>query len=388
MSARRRSWTLVRIFGIPIRVSPSWLLLFGLIVFSLSSKDGWFHQWGGIGPLSEGAFWALGVVGALGLFASLLAHELCHSVVARYTGMPVSGITLFVFGGVSELGDEPPTAVAEFFMAVVGPLSSVIISVACLGMVVAGKKVFHWPETVNALFGYLALINFVLAVFNSIPAFPLDGGRILRSVMWGATGDLRGATQVAARIGSGLAIAMIAGGALILLAGGLIGGMWLIFIGFFLRQAAAGSLQHVIVRQGLAGETVGSVMGPPPVTVTPDVTLGRFVREYALPYRRPVFPVVDESGRLVGAVRSRDPARVDRLAWGDSTVADVVRGVTEDQVIGPHAQALEALSRLQGEEERLLMVVEDGRLVGVLGLRDLLDFLSLKIELSRRTGRR
>ena len=394
--------TLFRIFGIPIKLNLSWLLLLSLIVYSLGARGGLFRQWLG-GTASEGTYWVLALVGALGLFASLIVHELCHSIVARHTGTPVSGITLFIFGGVSELRDEPPTAEAEFMMAVVGPLSSLIIGTFCL--VVAflswpasvkvtpplpglARTVIAVPPTVWALFLYLGIINIMLAVFNSIPAFPLDGGRIVRSVLWGITGNLRTATTIAANIGSAFGMAMIIGGFLSLIYGGLsvIGGIWIIFIGFFLRQAASSSLQQTVMRQGLSGEVVSRFMTSNIVTVPPDLSLRRFVDEYVLPHHFAVFPTVDEQGRLIGIVHSRDPAKVNQSEWDNIKVGSIMRQVSRDIQLDASTDAVEALARLTGEEGRRLIVVDSaGRPIGIVSLRDMLDFLALKIDLSPRT---
>ncbi len=382
-----RSRTLFRIFGFPIKIHPTWFFLFMLIVFSLSSKTGLFRQWMGDEPVGAATYWALGVLGALGLFASLIAHELAHSVVARYTGIPVKGITLFIFGGVSELGDEPPTAASEFFMAVVGPLSSVLIAFVFLaGWMVGFAR--SWPVSVRVLLQYLAMVNFVLAFFNSLPAFPLDGGRVARSILWGLSGDIRTATLIAGGIGSAFALLLIIAGVWAMFRQAVLGGIWLVFIGIFLRQAAAGSLQQVRMRHSLGGEVVGRFMSPNLVTVGPDLTLRRFVDQYALPYHFAIFPVVDEEGRLIGAMHACDPTRVDQADWERVTVGELMRDRSADTEMAPGTDAVEALVRLTEESTRL-MVVENDRPIGIISQRDLLDFLALKSRLSggRRPGR-
>jgi len=387
MPSVQRGKTVLRILGLPIRVSPSWFLVLALIIYLLGGPEGWFRQFAGDPSVSGVTYWLLGVLGALGLFASLVAHELAHSVLARYMGIPVKGITLFIFGGVSELGDEPPTAQSEFFMAVVGPLSSVVIAAFFITLWFAGVGVFRWPRTVTALLGYLGLVNMGLAVFNSLPAFPLDGGRVARSVIWGLTGDLRTATRIAAGMGSGFGVTMmILGGVMVLVPlTSPIGGIWLIFIGYFLRQAARGSLQHTIIRQELGGEPVARFMTPNPITVRPELSLREFVDALVLPYHYAVFPVVGGGGRWIGVVNARDPARVDQTRWDSATVGDVARRAVPEMALHPNADAVEALSRLAGETGRRLVVVDGGRPVGIVSLRDLMDFLALKIDL--RPGR-
>jgi len=375
--------TVFRVFGFPIKIHPTWLLLLGLIVYSLAGKQGLFRVWLEDEQVGEIALWFLGLVGATGLFASLIAHELCHSLVARRTGLPVRGITLFVFGGVSELGDMPATPASEFLMAVVGPLSSLVIA-GCCGVVRAFGTSLGLPDITTVLFRYLAYVNVVLALFNSVPAFPLDGGRILRSILWGISGDLRAATTVAVWVGSGFGITMIVGGVIMAILGGIIPGIWFVFIGFFLSQAARGSLRQVIMRDELMGEWVDYFMKRHPVTVRPDTSLRGFVDDYVLPYHVAIFPVVDEEGRLMGIVRSRDPAQVERADWDILTVRDVMSDASEEITIAPHTTAVEAFARLAGEQGSHLVVVQDNRPVGIVSLRDLFEFLALKIDLGSR----
>ncbi|MBS3763684.1 MAG: site-2 protease family protein [Planctomycetes bacterium] len=373
----RKSWTLFKIFGFPIKINPTWFLLFFLIVFSLSSKEGMLRSFLGGQIENTWVYWVLGVIGALGLFASLIIHELCHSIVARKTGMPVKGITLFIFGGVSEMEDEPPTPMGEFLMAVVGPVASILISLGCLAVWITGK-LFYWPGTVTVLLGYLAGINFALAVFNSLPAFPLDGGRVLRSLIWGATNDLRKATRIAGRIGGTFGMVMIVGGVLMLFSGSIIGGIWFMFIGFFLRKAASNSLQQVVMRQTIGGQPVSDFMTSDPITVTSDIPVQNFVEDYALHYHFHVFPVVDDDGNLIGEVNSRAPAQLERARWDSATVSEIMEDPPDDMCISPDTDASRALSILRREEGNRLIVVQNNEPVGILSLRDLLDFIVLR----------
>ncbi len=380
-----RDHTLFKLFGLPIKANVSWLFLVALIMFSLGTS--WFpdqYEHAGV-RADEVVYWGLALAGTVALFASLIIHEMCHSLVARSTGMPVSGITLFIFGGVSQLEDEPPTAGTEFFMAVVGPLSSVLICAAMAGLYFFGLHA-HWPIGVQALLGYLALINGILAAFNSLPAFPLDGGRVLRSIVWGITGDLHIATQVAVSIGSGLGFLLIfAGlGIMFMVNGGFITGLWLLVIGFFVRQAALSNLQMVQMREYLEGETVRRFMTTDVVTVHRDLNLQRFVDELVFHHRFSYYPVVDDEGRLVGVVSARAPRDVSQHEWGVTSVGDVMKAVDESMTIGPDDDAVEALGSLRSREESRLVVVEAGRPIGIVSLRDLLGFLALKIDLEPR----
>ncbi len=378
-----RSWTLFKLFGFPIKINPTWFLLFFLIVFSLSSPHGLFQQWLEGEDIAQTTIWLLGVVGALGLFMSLLIHELSHSLIARNTGMPVRGITLFIFGGVSEMEDEPPTAGSEFFMAVVGPLSSLALS----GFFIALWALFNFAlETTpvwTSLALYLSIINFALAAFNSLPAFPLDGGRILRSFMWGLTDNLVKATRVASTVGAGFGLFMILGGIFSFFYGGGISGIWLVFLGFFLRQAANSSMQQVIMRKTLGGETVGRFMTSKPVCVGQDLQIDRFVEEYVLPYHFTIFPVIDENGRLCGVIRSLKPGEIDRDKWPQTSVKDVMESDYEEFKISPSTPAIQALTKLSSEGGRRLIAVEEERPVGIISLRDLMDFIELKSDLAQ-----
>ncbi|MDP6107166.1 MAG: site-2 protease family protein [Candidatus Brocadiia bacterium] len=382
-----RNRTLFRIFGFPIRMRFSWLLLVALVIYTLGGPEGLFNNWLDE-PASPLVCLGLGVLGAAGLFASLLTHELCHSIVARRTGMPVQGITLFVFGGVSELGGEPPTPGAEFFMAIVGPLSSAFIGAAFTAVWFLGGFV-GLPRTLSALVGYLAIVNWLLAVFNSVPAFPLDGGRVMRSVLWWHSGDLRWATRWAARLGSAAGLAMMAVGVLMIVNGLQdpewafpLPGVWLAFIGFFVRQAASSSLQHTLLQHALRGEGVRHLMSAGTVTVPPYLTLRRFVEDYVLPCRIALFPVVNESGLLVGVAGARDPARCDQANWDAVTVGDIMRTAAADILIDLDAPAAEVLVRLSARQAKGLVVVREGRPVGIVSLRDLMEFVAIKTDLS------
>ena len=373
-----KSRTLFKIFGVPVKIDLSWFLILGLIVWTLAAH--WLPSQLG-GSWVQYVLWAL--AGALAFFASLLAHELCHSLVAKATGMPVGGITLFIFGGVSELEEEPPTAPAEFFMAVVGPASSVLIGVCIfLAWLFAPES---WPRPLVAMLQWLWIVNFILAAFNSIPAFPLDGGRVLRSFLWGITEDINKATRISATVGSGFGIMLLVLGVFSALNGLIIQGLWAIFVGLFLRQAAMGALQQLIMRQQLEGEPIRRFMTPEPVTVTPGLRLREFVDDYVLNYHFTYFPVVDEMGKLIGIVHARDPKEIHQRDWEEATVGDVMNEVHDQMLLHPGVDAVEALSRLRGEETRRLIVVdEEQRPIGVLSLRDLMDFLALKIDLSPR----
>jgi Zn-dependent protease len=375
--------TLFKLFGLPVKANVSWLFLVALILISLAEAG--FPHWVGEAPWY--VHWGLAVITTVGLFASLIVHELCHSLVARKTGMPVSGITLFIFGGVSQLEDEPPDAATEFFMAVVGPLSSVIIGVI-FGGVYLVLRATGVSDAAQAVVGYLSAMNFLLAAFNSLPAFPLDGGRVLRSIVWGITDSLRLATRVAVSIGSLLGFGLMLGGiAMMFLFSIWIFGLWLLVIGFFLRQAAMSNLRLVMMRRYLEGETIERFMTTDLVTVEEDMPLDTFVNEYVFHHRFSYYPVVDAEGDLKGVVSARAPREVDQDRWSDVTVDQIMQEIGEERTLPPDADAVDALSTLRRLEESRVVVVEDGKPVGILSLRDLLGFLALKVDLEPRGGR-
>lgn len=367
---------LFRVFGFRIAIDLSWFLLVVLITWSLA--EGVFGQ----PPHSFDSTtrWVLGAVGALGLFISIVLHELGHALVARTQGVEMKGITLFIFGGVAEMGDEPPTASAEFLVAIAGPLVSVIIGLLMLGAS-ALTLALDGPATVGAVTQYLGFINLVLVVFNMIPAFPLDGGRVLRAAIWRKTGDLRRATRITSAIGGGFGMFLIALGLFSAISGALIAGVWWFVLGMFLRGAANMSMQHVLLRQHLAGEPVSRFMTANPQTVPPDLTISDLVEGYIYRRQHKLYPVI-EGGRLVGcvtinAVRALDPDR-----WRDTRVGEVMETPGDANSIRAGADAMQALSRLRERGLSRLMVVDDrGDLVGVLALRDLLGFFSMKLDL-------
>ncbi len=379
MANKSREHTLFRLFGLPIKVSPSWFVLLTLIVVSLAV--GYFPaQIGSQGPWQ--LYWGLAAVGAVGLFASLIVHEMCHSLVARATGMPVAGITLFIFGGVSQLEDEPRTPLSEFVMAIVGPLSSFLIGLGLMAAWFTGGFA-DWPAAVQALLKYLWIINLALAAFNSLPAFPLDGGRVLRSVVWTITQDLTLATRIAAKVGSVFGILLILLGAFIVLnsPGIPLGGIWFVIIGFFVRRAATGSVQMVLMREHLAGRTVAELMTHQPVTVPRDMSLREFVDEVVFRYRFSHYPVVDGDGRFAGLVSARAPRRVDSRRWPYVSVGQVALPPDQSLKLRPDRDAVSALSALSDPEGGPAVVLRLRMPVGVLTQGDVLDFLALSKDL-------
>ena len=367
--------SLFKLLGFEVKIDLSWIVIAVLVTWSLS-KGLFPFQYRGLSPTG---YWAMGVIGALGLFASIIFHELSHSLIARRYGLPMKGITLFIFGGVAEMSDEPPNPRAEFMMAIAGPLSSILIGFIFF-IVYRMGVLERWPLSVRGVFQYLYYINFLLAVFYMIPAFPLDGGRILRSILWGVKGNLRWATRVSSGIGNAFGIFLIIMGILNILRGNFINGMWWALIGLFVQNAAKGSYEQLITRRALEGETVRRFMKPDPITVPPSTTIEQLVEDYIYKHHFKMFPVV-ESEKMIGCITTRQVKDIPREEWGKKTVGEVVTACSPENTIGVDEDAVKALSKMNQEGISRLLVTENNRLAGVIVLKDLLEFLSLKVEL-------
>jgi Zn-dependent protease/CBS domain-containing protein len=369
--------TLFRLLGFEVKLDASWLLLALLIAWS--TAKGWF------GPrhpeLSAGVHFALGLGAAVGLLVSIVFHELSHSIVARTRGIRIQGITLFLFGGVAEMQDEPEDPRSELYMAIVGPIASFVLAGLSFGGLVLWRRVGLW-EPIASLLTWMALINLVLGVFNLVPAFPLDGGRVLRAILWELQGDVRSATRIAAAMGSGFGLVLILWGVLRVIGGDWLG-VWSILIGLFLRTAAKMPYRQLVARQALAGEKVRRFMVASPITVPRSISVQEMVEGHVLRHQRKSFPVV-EGDRVFGLVTLDDVKAVPREDWPRRTVGEIARAAEPDLVIGPDAEAVDALARMSRLGVSRLLVTEGGRLLGILSLRDLLDFLALKLELEER----
>jgi Zn-dependent protease/CBS domain-containing protein len=374
-----KSIKLFKLFGFEVKIDLSWTIIVVLIVWSLSL---------GVFPnmyegLSTRTYWIMGVAGAIGLFLSIILHEFSHSLVAKKQGLPMKGITLFIFGGVAEMGEEPPSPKAEFLMSVAGPISSVLIAGVFYGVFHLGVK-GGWPEALNGTMGYIAFINLILAGFNLIPAFPLDGGRILRSGLWAYKGNLRWATRIASAIGSGFGIFLIVMGVFQVLAGNFVGGMWWFLIGMFVQGAAKSSYKQVLVRRALEGEPVRRFMKTDPVTVQPSVSVQELVEGYIYEHHHKLFPVVEDTNKLVGCVTTKEVKGIPREEWAEKRVGDVMVSCSPENTVEPDVDAMKALSLMHRTGAGRLVVVDADRLEGILTLKDLTNFLSMKIELEEQ----
>ncbi|MCP1337368.1 site-2 protease family protein [Futiania mangrovi] len=366
--------SLFRILGFEVRIDLSWLLIAALVTWSLAA--GYFPT--SLPGLDTRTYWTLGILGMAGLFLSLIIHEFSHSIVARMGGMKIEGITLFLFGGVAEMKDEPPSALTELVMAAAGPAASLVLAFLFWAVAaITGPGLIGEPGA--ALLLYLATINLVLALFNLVPAFPLDGGRMLRAWLWMRSGDIRKATRVAAGIGDAFGVFLVVVGIFNAFTGNVIGGLWLVLIGFFVRAAAAGAHQNVEMKTALSAGTVADFMTPDPVTVEAGLTLDTLVDRHILGQHHGAFPVLRD-GRLVGLVESRQAGAVAREEWPRTRVADVMAPVTAENSAAPGDGAWEALQKMQTTRARRLLVVDQGRLMGLVSLSDIARYLMLKAE--------
>jgi Zn-dependent protease/CBS domain-containing protein len=413
---------IARIFGISVGLHPSWLLIFFLLTYSLgnyvlpqSSLAEGGPWWRGLQAYSqiEGyqarhravsfaeaaedlglrlwpwwQYWVLGAIGAIGLFVSVLAHEISHSLVAVRAGIPVQGITLFLFGGVARLKAEPQSPGIEFRVAIAGPLMSLAIGLATGALYLA---LWNWlPEQARALLFYFSFVNLSLVAFNLLPGFPLDGGRLLRAALWKRYGDFARATSVASWWGRAIGAAFVAVGAMELVLEFMVahelsmGPLWLIIIGLFLRSAARGGYQQAALRQALAGLTIRQVLQPSVVTVEPDLPLDRLVDEYFYTHRFRSFPVL-EANRLVGIVGLRDVQAVPRAEWSQRLVREVMHQVRDANLVRPSDDVAAVLRKMAEENTGHLPVVEDGRLVGIVTRHDIMALIQLRTDLGERS---
>jgi len=361
--------------GIEIGVHYNWLLIFFLVAWSLAM--GYFPQsypgWTSL------VYWTTGVIASILLFVSVLLHELAHSFVAQARGLPVRSITLFIFGGVSNIVREAENPRTEFAMAVVGPLSSLVIAGVFYGLfLVVPNKL----DPLAALLSYLALINAFLAVFNLIPGFPLDGGRVLRSIIWGATGNLVKATNIAGRVGLVFGWGLIGVGLFQILTGNFLGGIWIAFIGWFLSSAAESSRQGTTAQEYLKGFKVKDVMTPNPQTIGPGATVLEVVQGIFSQYHRRAVPVARD-GKLVGIVTLTNIRGLPQEKWAITPV-EAIMTKAPLQCVSPEDDLARAMAMIAEQDVNQVLVCTDSGLVGIISRADIIRHLQYTQELRIR----
>ncbi len=384
-----RGFKIARVFGITISIDWSWLVILFLIIFNLAMVFTQIHPgW------AAGLAWLMAIVAALLFFGSVLAHELAHSLVARARGVPVSSITLFLFGGVSNIQREPPSPLAEFLLTIVGPLTSFVLGFLFLLLsgltlsrynLVSGSSLnqISQLDPITTLLLWLGSINILVGVFNLIPGFPLDGGRLLRAILWAITHNLRRATQWASLVGRAVAWLMILLGVMMILGvqlpffgTGFLNGLWLAFIGWFLNSAAAQSYQQVLIEDILAGVRVSQLMRANPPSVPARIFIGDLVQDYMIGTEDESLPVVS-GGRLVGVVTVEDVRKVPQQEWTTKTVEQIMTPADRMVEVSPDEDAAEALREIAQSPVPQLPVVRQGELIGMLRRRDIARWLQL-----------
>jgi len=368
----RHTIPLGRIFGIPIGLDYSWFLIFALLTWMLATSyfPAEFKNW------PQPLYWFMGALTAVMLFGSVLLHELGHSVVALRYKVPVRSITLFIFGGVAQIGAEPPSAIAEFFIAAAGPLVSLFLGLLfyAIQLAVAGS------EPLLGLAKYLAYINLSLALFNLIPGYPLDGGRVFRAIVWAITKNLRRATLIAANVGRFFGFLFIFVGVWQMFTGNFGGGLWIAFIGWFLDNAASAQVQQMVFQGSLTGHKVSEAMSSKCVSVPSDMMLQQVVDEQILGGGHRCF-LVNRGGEIVGLMTLHRIREVPREEWGKISVAQAMLPLEKLKRLSPDGDLWLALQQMDRDGVNQLPVIRDGQVVGMLSREDVVTFLRTLQEL-------
>jgi Zn-dependent protease/predicted transcriptional regulator len=364
------AFNLGKVFGIQLRLHYSWFIIFGLLAFALVAP-----HW------SSGFWWAIGIITCLLFFASVIAHELAHSLVGRANGIPVRSITLFIFGGIAQMTKEAASPNAELKMAVAGPACSAVIGGMCF-LIWSFNSGMAAP--VASMVWWLMFMNLALATFNMIPGFPLDGGRVLRSVLWRSSGDYKRSTRIATRVGEGVGYTFIAGGIVVVFLQpfGLswFSGLWIAFIGWFLKNAASTSYRQTQWRQTLKRFTAAQVMTVNCPVVPADVNLNQVVQEYIIPSGCRLFMVAD-MGRLEGILSLQNIKPVSQPNWGVTQVKEIMTPIDKLKVVEPGQDALSVLEQMDESETNQILVSGEGGVTGVIARDDLIAFLRTRAEL-------
>ena len=366
-----------RVFGVEIGLHYSWLLIALLITFSLA---GTFHKnnpgW------SDELRWGLAIVTAILFFASIVVHELSHALVAKLRGLPVRSITLFALGGIAQIEKEAADAKTEFWMGIIGPITSFVLGVVCLAITIAlGWTPPEFPQRpLPAMLMWLGLINIGLAAFNMIPGFPLDGGRVLRGLIWWITGNPKRATTIAARVGQVIAFAMIVYGVFQFFRGTGINGLWMAFIGWFLLSASRESYAQMVISEGLRGLRVGDVMSRDFPVVDSYTNLQTFAEENLTRTGRR-FWVVTLNGQPEGIITPNEIGSVQRNRWPYTTVADVMRPLDATHTVNPNTPVTEALEVMAQQDLNQLPVINERGLAGLISRSHILQLIQTRAQL-------
>ncbi len=362
------------ILGIPVEIHYSWIVVFFLVTWSLGTD---LHNRFPSQLLM--ANWIASVICAFSLLLSILVHELSHSYFAKKFGLPIKKITMYLFGGVAHMEREPETAKSELIIAIAGPAFSFIVALFSFNLFYF-LLFFGANPLVIAIAEYLFVINLSLAIFNLLPGFPLDGGRILRAILWQFMNDLKGATKISTMLGKAFSLVFIFIGLFYIFKGMWLNGIWLLVIGIFLHEAADASFQQLMLKKALRGIPVRDIMETNVVTVPPDIFLNTLISDYFLKHKHLGFPVV-ENGFLKGIVTLSNVKEIPNDLWETTNVAKAMTAAREDLIIDPNKDAMEALLQVTKSGLGRILVVEHGKLLGLVVQRDLLHIFEIKSSL-------
>jgi len=365
---------LFRIFGIEVRLDYSWFIIFALFAFYF----GFYYFPSVITGLLLWQYIVITLITVILFFLSVIFHEMSHSLVARKRGMPIKKISLFIFGGMAHIEKEPENPTSEFIMSIAGPASSFLLAVIFGAIWQLSGDIAVIVEPAK----YLTLINIILGAFNLLPGFPLDGGRILRSIIWKAKGDLRKATFIATTSGRIIGFMMMAGGFLMLFFRPYLNGIWLIFIGWFLQSAAAGSYRQFIMENSIKGTKIEEFLKKDMPVIEPETSVYRIVNEYFLKKHFSILAVSNDEGQLSGIISARDIKGIPREQWKSKNAADIVRTPDEKHRINIEADAAAAFRRVLKDRLNYIAVMSGGKLAGFVTREDLLRFVKIQSQFS------
>jgi Zn-dependent protease/CBS domain-containing protein len=363
-----------RAFGIDLRLHYSWFIIFGLVTWALTASyyPTAYPSW------SLGTRIAAGLITSLLFFGSVLAHELMHSIVSQRQGIPVQAITLFIFGGVSQITREPKNPQDEFRMAIAGPLTSLVIGGVLFGVYFGIRNTnTQTVQFITAIVYWLGYINLVLGIFNLIPGFPLDGGRVFRSVLWWRSHNLKSATRIASYIGRGVGFLFIFGGIWYIFAGYWFNGIWLALIGWFLESAAGGSYRQLLLQEMLSGHVASEVMSRDCVFIPPETTIDKLVHENILASGRRCFPVASDS-KVMGMMTLHNVRAVPRERWTTETVREAMTPLDKLHWVGPQEELSSVFRLLTENDINQVPVIQDKQVVGMVTRENLLNFVNIR----------
>ncbi|MBC8390593.1 MAG: site-2 protease family protein [Actinobacteria bacterium] len=370
----RSSIKLFKVFGIEIRLDYSWFIIFALFAYFF----GFIYFPSVLPGLNKGLLTLITIVTVILFFISVLIHEMSHSLVARRKGTPVERITLFLFGGMAQIEKEPETPYSELIMAIAGPAASFVVA-AIFGVI--------WFFTKNIAFvrepvKYLAIINIVLGVFNMLPGYPLDGGRVLRSIIWKVTGNLERATFIASTVGRVIGFMIIAVGIFFILTGNFLNGVWFAFIGWFLQSSAQMGYRQIIFETSIKGIKVRDVMNENIVNVTKDIIIQDLVDDYFMKYRFGRFPVIEDekTQRFIGVISLHDIKGVSKEEWPKVKIGDIVKSVSESEKVDMSMEISDAIKKMGKNDLGHLVVMSGDKLRGIITKSDVMRFIKIRSE--------